>query len=149
MSGAAGDGGGEPFVFEDRIRFSDLDARGHLNNVRFLIFFEAARNAFVRELHPDHDPTVPTPEDLIVARAEIDYRSPGRYEEVVRTSVIAEDVDRRKFTLRFTMRAAGDDRVLAEGTNLLLGYDYDAEAPADIAEPLYAGLRRLTAGNGT
>ncbi len=131
----------EPFVFVDRVRFADLDARGHLNNVAFLQFFEAARLAFIRELHPEHDPTVPTDEDLIVARTEIDYRAPAEFEEEIRTLVSAGDVERNKFTVRFEMRASRDDRLLAEGSNVVVGYDYEKGEAADVAEPLYEALR--------
>jgi acyl-CoA thioester hydrolase len=131
----------EPFVFVDRVRFADLDARGHLNNVAFLQFFEAARLAFIRDLHPEHDPTVPTDEDLIVARTEIDYRAPASFEEEIRTLVVPEDVERNKFTVRFEMRSGGDDRLLAEGSNVVVGYDYEKGEAAEIAEALYEALR--------
>ena len=36
-----------PFSFTDEVRFADLDAMGHLNNVAFLAFFESARVAYV------------------------------------------------------------------------------------------------------
>jgi acyl-CoA thioester hydrolase len=131
----------EPFVFVDRVRFADLDARGHLNNVAFLQFFEAARLAFIRDLHPEHDPTVPTDEDLIVARTEIDYRAPADWEEEIRTLVVASDVERNKFTVSFEMRSGGDDRLLAEGSNVVVGYDYEKGEAAEIAEALYEALR--------
>jgi acyl-CoA thioester hydrolase len=131
----------DPFVFVDRVRFADLDARGHLNNVAFLQFFEAARLAFIRDLHPQHDPTVPTDEDLIVARTEIDYRAPADFEEEIRTLVTADEVDRNKFTVRFEMRSGRDDRLLAEGSNVVVGYDYEKGEAADVAEPLYEALR--------
>ena len=130
----------EPFVFVDRVRFADLDARGHLNNVAFLQFIEAARLAFIRHLHPGHDPTVPTDEDLIVARTEIDYRAPADFEEEIRTQVTATDVERNKFTVRFEMRSARDSRLLAEASNVVLGYDYEKGETADVAAPLYAAL---------
>lgn len=130
----------DPFVFVDRVRFADLDARGHLNNVAFLQFFEAARLAFIRDLHPGHDPTVPTDEDLIVARTEIDYRAPADFEEEIRTLVRAGEVERNKFTVLFEMRSAKDGRLLAEGSNVVVGYDYENGEAAHIAEPLYEAL---------
>ncbi|GAC1317668.1 MAG: hypothetical protein NVSMB25_05780 [Thermoleophilaceae bacterium] len=134
----------EPFVFVDRVRFADVDARGHLNNVAFLQFFEAARLAFIREVHPDHDPTTPTAEDLIVARSEIDYRAPASFEEEICTRVTVRDVESNRFRVEFEMRSAADERVLAVGANVVVGYDYERGEAAPIAEPLRRGLEAIS-----
>ena len=42
----------EPFVHRERVRFGDLDANRHLNNVVYLRYFETARISFMRELWP-------------------------------------------------------------------------------------------------
>ncbi len=34
---------GFEFVLTEHLRFADLDAHGHVNNVSFLVFFENAR----------------------------------------------------------------------------------------------------------
>ena len=47
------------FVHRERVRFGDLDAMRHLNNVVFLRYFETARIAFMRDLFPKHDPAHP------------------------------------------------------------------------------------------
>jgi acyl-CoA thioester hydrolase len=46
-------------VHIERVRFGDLDAMRHLNNVVFLRYFETARIAFMRKLVPEHDPSSP------------------------------------------------------------------------------------------
>ncbi len=123
------------------MRFADLDARGHLNNVAFLQFFEAARIAYLRSLNPDHDPTAPSREDVIVARTEIDYLAPARFEEEIHTTVRPAEVDEKKLTLELEMLSAEDGRVLARGSNVVVGYDYDSEESAPLAEPVRRALR--------
>ncbi len=68
-----------PFVHHERVRFGDLDAMRHLNNVVFLRYFETARIAYLRELVPGHDPAHPEAGGfgLIFAACEIAYRSPA------------------------------------------------------------------------
>mgnify|MGYP006159560931 CR=1 FL=1 len=46
-------------VHTERVRFGDLDAMRHLNNVVFLRYFETARIAFMRDMFPTHDPAHP------------------------------------------------------------------------------------------
>jgi acyl-CoA thioester hydrolase len=40
------------FVHTEHVRFGDLDAMRHLNNVVFLRYFETARIAYLKELVP-------------------------------------------------------------------------------------------------
>ena len=44
------------FVHVERVRFGDLDAMRHLNNVVFLRYFETARITYLRHLVPSHSP---------------------------------------------------------------------------------------------
>ena len=46
-------------MHRERVRFGDLDANRHLNNVVFLRYFESARIAFLGTLIPEHSPTNP------------------------------------------------------------------------------------------
>jgi acyl-CoA thioester hydrolase len=136
-----GAGGGWPYTHTDRVRFGDLDAMGHLNNVAFLGFFESARIAYLRELLPAHDPTDPVDFGLIFAECKINYRSPGRYDELVRTRVRPASVARSSFQIEFEMRAGPDARLLAEGYGVLVGYDYRNERPQPLPDALKALLR--------
>lgn len=138
---------GWPFHHAERIRFGDLDAMRHLNNVEFLRFFETARIAFMQSVFPGHDPAAPTGDfGLIFAEAHIAYRSPGRFGEVVRTWIRPGSIARSSFRMEFEMRAdddaAGPDgRLMAEGYGVLVGYDYAAQAPM----PLPARVREALA----
>ncbi len=41
------------FSYLERVRFGDLDAMQHMNNVEFLRFFETARIAYLTRLAPE------------------------------------------------------------------------------------------------
>jgi acyl-CoA thioester hydrolase len=68
------------YTHTERVRFGDLDAMRHLNNVVFLRYFETARIAYQREILPAHDPSNPERDEfgIIFAECHINYRSPGR-----------------------------------------------------------------------
>jgi acyl-CoA thioester hydrolase len=136
-----------PYAYTDRVRFGDLDAMGHLNNVAFLGFFESARIAYLRELLPAHDPTDPVDFGLIFAECKINYRSPGRYDELIRTHVRPASVARSSFEIEFQMRADPDARLLAEGYGVLVGYDYRNERSQPLPDPLKAVLREAGAAD--
>jgi acyl-CoA thioester hydrolase len=143
------------YTHTERIRFGDLDAMRHLNNVVFLRYFESARIAYLNELLEQHDPvrpvSLPRPRELgqdsdvtfgfgfIFASCHIDYRSPGHFDEAVAVRVRPAEVGTKSLKLEFDMHVG--DRLLAEGYGVLVGYDYEAQRSAPLPEALKNKLR--------
>jgi acyl-CoA thioester hydrolase len=124
-------------VHRERVRFGDLDANRHLNNVVFLRYFESARIAFLRTLIPDHSPSNPEARNglgLIFAECHIRYRSPVAFDEEVAVECTIGEVRRSAFQVCFDMRVG--ERQVAEGHGWLVGYDYTAERAARLPEPM-------------
>jgi acyl-CoA thioester hydrolase len=130
------------FVHVERVRFGDLDAMRHLNNVVFLRYFETARISYLRHLVPSHDPAHPEndPIGLIFAECHIDYRSPAHFDDQVAIECSVSDVARSSFRVPFRMSI--EDRVVAEGYGVLVGYDYAAQRAARLPDAM---RERLTA----
>jgi acyl-CoA thioester hydrolase len=55
----------------EKIRFSDTDMIGHVNNVAFAALLESGRTAFSHQLLYPH---MPRGTQVVMARVEIDYR---------------------------------------------------------------------------
>ena len=129
-----------PFTHTERIRFGDLDAMRHLNNVVFLRYFETARIGFIRTLLPQHDPAHPEVTDLgfIFAECTIRYRSPVRFDELVEVHCSVGEVRRSAFEVRFDMRVG--ERRAAEGSGWLVGYDDRQERAAPLPDGVRATL---------
>ena len=127
MNGPDAGRDGWPFSYLERVRFGDLDAMQHMNNVEFLRFFETARIAYIESLANEHRPTSREEFGFIFAECHIAYRSPAHYGEVVRTLIRPGALRRSSVRIDFEMRTEGDDRLVAEGWGALVGYDY-AEA---------------------
>lgn len=135
------------FVHRDRVRFGDLDAMRHLNNVAFLGFFESARIAYITELLPSHDAAHPEGDfGLIFAECQIAYRAPAFYDEELITTVWPTALRRSSFRLSFRIEAGKDGRLLAEGWGALVGYDYPAGTATPLPEKLKEALRAEGAG---
>jgi acyl-CoA thioester hydrolase len=118
---------GYPFVHREAVRFSDLDGFGHVNNAVFSTYLEQARLAwFGRE-----GPGEPMPlRDVILARTEIDFRSPVVFGETVEIGVRPSRLGTKSFELEYELRSAG--RVVAEARSVLVGYDYAAERSVEV-----------------
>jgi acyl-CoA thioester hydrolase len=69
-----------PFWYEEKLRFSDIDMLGHVNNVAYAALIETGRIAYAREaLGVGLTPGV----ILVMVRIEIDYRAELHYPATV------------------------------------------------------------------
>ncbi len=126
------------FVHRERVRFGDLDAMRHLNNVVFLRYYESARIDYIRSLSPQHDPSTEGAFGLIFAECHINYRAPVHYDEEVEVHCSVADVRRSSFRVPFEMKVG--DRLCAEGYGVLVGFDYAAQRAMPLPEDLRARL---------
>ena len=110
---------GFAYVHRDVVRFADVDAMGHVNNAVFLSWMEAARTHFVlqRGLAEGVDAL-----EMILARIEVDFRSPVRFGDDVRVGVRPSRLGTKSFEFEYEVRA--NDRLAAHGTSVLVAYDY-------------------------
>jgi acyl-CoA thioester hydrolase len=131
-----------PFVHTERVRFGDLDAMRHLNNVVFLRYFETARIAYIRSLMPVHDPAHPEQSKwgLIFAECHINYRSPVYFDEEVAVECSIGEVRRSAFQVMFAMRVG--ERVAAEGYGWLVGFDYQTEKSTPLPDSFRGVLEK-------
>jgi acyl-CoA thioester hydrolase len=102
------------------VRFADLDALRHVNNAVFLTYLESARIAYwLAVTHRSGLEAL----DMILARTEIDYRSPVVFGESLVVGVRAAELRRSSFVLEFRVEERGS-RLVAEARKTLVYYDF-------------------------
>lgn len=114
------------FVHREVVRFADCDPMGHLNNAVYSTFLEQARLAYFG------DADVLGQADIILARTELDFRSPVAVGETVEIAVEPGRIGTKSFELTYELRAGG--RVVAEARTVLVGYDYEQAQSVAIPE---------------
>jgi acyl-CoA thioester hydrolase len=121
------------FVHRETVRFRDVDAMGHVNNAVFATYLEQARIAYL-------SPNGAQVEDMILARLEIDFRSPAELGETIEIAVTPTRVGTKSFDLEYVVSSTG--RVLAKAKTVLVAYDYatarSVELPDEWKERLAA-----------
>jgi acyl-CoA thioester hydrolase len=120
------------------VRFRDLDALGHVNNAVYLTYLESARIAYW--LHVTRRSGLDAL-DMILARVEIDYRSPLSYGEAVDVTVRCVSMRRSSFVLEFKATERGSGRLVAEARKVLVHYDYRASRSLALPPKLRELLR--------
>ena len=122
---------GFAFVHTERVRFRDLDGMGHVNNAVFSTYLEQARLAWYARTPFGGDELPLT--DVILARTEIDFRSPlGLADGTVEIGVRPVRLGTKSFELDYELRARG--RIVAEAKSVLVGYDYERGASIPIPD---------------
>jgi acyl-CoA thioester hydrolase len=129
---------GFPFVFPVEVRFRDLDAMGHVNNAVFLTYLESARIAYWLEVTGRSGLAGM---DMILARAEVDYRSPASYRERLEVGVRCASLGRSSFVLEFRVEEVETRRLVAEGRKVLVHYDYAAGRSSPLPPELRHEIR--------
>jgi acyl-CoA thioester hydrolase len=108
------------FVHTEQVRFRDLDPMGHVNNAVFLTYIEQARVAFFARVGAA---TELDEMNLIVARVEIDFKTPVRLGQEVQISIRASRFGTKSFDFDYVLRVGGE--VVAEAKSIQVAYDYD------------------------
>jgi acyl-CoA thioester hydrolase len=121
------------FTFSCPVRWDDMDAFGHVNNVTFLTYMQEARTGmlFAGEA-AEHIPDLIR--GVVVARHEIDYRRPLEWRpEPIEVDVWTAQVKPASFVLRYEIRDQIADVVLAEALTVLVPFDLDASRPRRVS----------------
>jgi acyl-CoA thioester hydrolase len=72
-----------------RVRYAETDRMGFLHHANYLVYFEQARTELLRTSHGAYKELEDQGYFLVIARAEIKYKSPAHYDDVltIRTTV--------------------------------------------------------------
>lgn len=122
-----------PLVVPVQVRFRDLDALGHVNNAVYLSYLEMARVAYVqRRFGLSH----PRNFSFILARVEIDYKSPVTLGESLMVGMGVAHVGQRSFRFAYEIREASSGRLVVQAQTVQVMYDYQAQKPMAIPDEI-------------
>ena len=113
--------------FRCAMRWGDMDAYGHVNNVVYLSYLEEARVDMLFTLGSDQG-TKAMSDGVLVAKHEIEYKRPLIYHpRGVDIELCVGVIKAASFEIRYEVH---DDTVLfARAASILVPYDLEAERP--------------------
>lgn len=120
-----------PIVVPIQVRWGDMDAFAHVNNIIYFQYFEQARIRFFRESLPDFDGS-PDGIGPILASTSARFKAPVTYPDTLHVGVRVADVEDDRFTMEFSAFSEELQRVAATGDALVVSYDYAARRPVSI-----------------
>ena len=95
------------YIVDVPVRWSDMDAYGHVNNARFLTLYEEARVAMFFIGARDHG-LGSFEEGIVIARHEIDYLRPVDYGDPVRVEMWISEQRAASFTVAYELFDDGE-----------------------------------------
>ena len=126
-----------------RVYYEDTDCGGVVYYANYLKYFERGRTEFLRDrgvsLAECHDKGIV----FVVTRAELDYLSPGKYNDLLLLDTQLANMSRITMTFRHIMRKEGSEKQLVTGLVTLATVNRDGKPvrlPGDIEKTLRTGL---------
>ena len=125
-------------------RYSDYDAKGHVNNATYFTYFESAR---VDALRTQFLRTMPREEaidpPLVVAEARIRYVSQAKLGDPLEIEISVAEIRTKGFSFNYRIVDARDDRLVAEGSTVQVAFDYAAGRSMPIPAAMREGLESM------
>jgi acyl-CoA thioester hydrolase len=126
------------------VRFSDIDAMGHVNNAVYLTYFEQARIAWFNDLIAGEWNW--QTDGIVLARNEVDYIEPVTLNDRVRILTQCEHVGKSSLVVSYQVfrlpKGQVNERLCTKGKSILVCFDYNRgekrEVPALWREKLQA-----------
>jgi acyl-CoA thioester hydrolase len=129
-----------PIVVEIPIAWGDMDAFGHVNNIMFFRYFETARIEFLYRVGFRGDDGRPGP---ILASTQCRFRRPLEFPDSVLVGVRVSELGTDRFTHEYRIVSVKADEIAAEGSGVVVAYDYTARSKCAIPDDVCERIRGL------
>jgi acyl-CoA thioester hydrolase len=133
----------DPFrlIIPIEVRFSDLDALGHVNNVTYFSYFEIARVKYLYAV--SGKPVTIDDIKLVLVEANCRYRAQAQLGDVLEVGVRVSHMRRSSFVFEYRIRRSGDGSLIAEGRTVQAVFDHQSQLMAPIADSFREQVERF------
>lgn len=122
---------GYKLVSEAQVRFADTDGLGHVNNAVYLNYLEIARVDYLQQVLGRKDVR---DFGVILARAEVDYKSPAYHHEKLLVGCRVDSLGGSSINMSYRIEDKDTGRLVALAKTVLVAYDYALGRPVRVPE---------------
>jgi len=122
------------FFHPIEVRYGDLDPQGHLNNAKYLTFFEAGRINYFTHLGLFTPGQSFLDIGVIMAESRVRYHASVEYGTPVKVGVHTSKIGNKSMTVEQNIVHAETEKVLASGQVILVAFDYHANKSIPIPD---------------
>ena len=134
-----------PVALELPVQWGEMDSYRHVNNAVYFRWFESARMEYFRRIgweRVEQESGV----GPILHSTSARFRLPLEHPDRVRVSTGVSEVATDRFTMLYRVESEGRAGLAAEGSGVIVAYDYRNGAKAPLPEPIRAAIAALEAG---
>ncbi len=112
------------FWWPQTVRWGDMDAMGHVNNVIYLTYMESARVAFFERLGWNSRDMGGGRGGPVIVSQTFNYRRQLHYPAEIEVGIGCAELRRRSFVLADGLFLKGSDELVGDGSTVLVWMDY-------------------------
>ncbi len=118
--------------------FGDIDMMGHVNNARYLTYFETARTEHMFASFGGFDPKEM---GVIVAHAEVDYRSQARWNDELTIKIRPSSIGTKSWVYEYEVINEKDgNRLVAQGKTVQVAFSYATNTTVPLPDHIKTAL---------
>jgi acyl-CoA thioester hydrolase len=131
-----------PLVIEIPVAWGEMDAFQHVNNIVYLRYAESARIAYLEQAGLS-DALQTTGIGPILGSIECRYKFPLTYPDTVRVGTRVSEIGADRFHVQFCIVSTRHQRIAAEGSSVIVAFDYRRGSKAPLPESVRAGIEAM------
>jgi acyl-CoA thioester hydrolase len=136
---------GWPVIVEQSVCWGEMDSYGHVNNIVYFRYFENARLEFFRRLGWPIGGR-PTGVGPILASTQCRFRKQLSWPDRIAIGARAASIGDDRFTLEHWIISEKWNALVAEGSGLIVTYDYAKECKAPVPAEIRMKIAELQGG---
>jgi acyl-CoA thioester hydrolase len=129
-------------VLSQEVIWGDMDAFDHINNTVYFRYFEDARMAYLEKVgileHKAKENMGP-----ILAKTDCNFKLPVKYPDRIIVAARSKILSPKKFEMEYLIWSENLKGVAAEGSGLLIYYDYVTGRSCEIPQNIVDAMRKL------
>jgi acyl-CoA thioester hydrolase len=133
-------------IIETPVAWGEMDAFGHVNNIVYFRYFESARMAYLERLR-GMEYMKETGIGPILASTQCRFRVPLTYPDTVSVGARVHSIEPDRFTMDYCVVSHQLQKVAAEGSGVIVMFDYQKNAKAALPDVLRQRIEAIERGD--
>ncbi len=131
-----------PIVIDVPVAWGEMDSFQHVNNIVYFRYFESARLTYFTQAG-GMELMAASDSGPILASTTCRFRLPLTYPDTVSVGARVTDIGTDRFEMGYLVASHNAGKVAAEGTGLIVWFDYKTKTKAELPQELVERLQKI------
>lgn len=132
-----------PVTYQRKVRFSDSDAQGIVFNANYLTYWDDTITDYLEATGVGWDGMTERGIDMVLGRAEVDFRAAGQIGDVLVTGAKVVEIGRTSVIFEMRTWDEATSRTVAEGRLIQVMVDHRTHRPTTVPDWFVGAVERL------